>query len=38
VATPGESVILQQMTSLPAGNTPITVAAKVRWKDIVRGE
>ena len=38
VATPGESVILQQMVSLPAEEGPITVAAKVRWADIIRGE
>lgn len=38
VGTPGESVILQQMVALPAGDSPVTVAAKVRWKDIVRGE
>ena len=38
VETPGESVILQQLQPLPADNGPITVAAKVRWADIVRGE
>jgi peptidoglycan/xylan/chitin deacetylase (PgdA/CDA1 family) len=38
VETPGESIIFQQMTALPAGGEPITVAAKVRWKDIVRGQ
>ena len=34
----GESVILQQFAALPSGGGPITVAAKVRWADIVRGE
>lgn len=38
VATPGESVILQQFADLPAGGGPVTVAAKVRWKDIARGK
>ncbi|MGI5869951.1 MAG: endo-1,4-beta-xylanase [Kiritimatiellia bacterium] len=38
VDAPGESVILQQFVPLPAGDGPITVAAKVRWADIVRGE
>jgi GH35 family endo-1,4-beta-xylanase/peptidoglycan/xylan/chitin deacetylase (PgdA/CDA1 family) len=38
VSTAGESVILQQFCSLPGDGKPITVAAKVRWKDIQRGE
>ncbi len=38
VATRGESVILQQFAKLPVDRPVMTVAARVRWQDIVRGE